>query len=320
MGKPKFSRKKYETPSHPWQEDRIKAENELTKKYGLKNKREIWKAQTALRKYRGQARELLAKIGGGDPQVKKESDQLLMHLTRLNILPPNSTLDDVLALETEPILSRRLQTLTYLKGLANTPIHARQLIAHGHIAISDRKVTVPSYMVTKDEEGEIKYVAGSALNDLMHPARPRADFKSVPIKKEPEKPKDEKPAEPDTKEPSEEKTGKPEKAEEPTAEQPKEEKPVEEPPKEEKPEEPPKEGDKSPAEETPKEKTSEPEKPEEPPKEEKTPVEEPKENVDKPDESPKEKPSDKPEPPTEDVGKEEKTKVEKKSDVKEGGK
>jgi len=46
MGKPKFSRKKYETPSHPWQEDRIKAENELVKKYGLKNKKEVWKART----------------------------------------------------------------------------------------------------------------------------------------------------------------------------------------------------------------------------------------------------------------------------------
>ena len=54
MGKPKFSRKKYETPSHPWQEDRIKEENELVKKYGLKNKREIWKAQTRLKKYRSQ--------------------------------------------------------------------------------------------------------------------------------------------------------------------------------------------------------------------------------------------------------------------------
>jgi len=101
MGKPKFSRKKYETPSHPWQADRIKAENELSRKYGLKNKREIWKAQTALRRYRGQARELLAKMGGGNPQVKKESEQLLMRLTRMNILPLNSTLDDVLALETE---------------------------------------------------------------------------------------------------------------------------------------------------------------------------------------------------------------------------
>ncbi len=192
MGKPKFSRKKYETPSHPWQADRIKAENELSRKYGLKNKREIWKAQTALRRYRGQARELLAKIGGGNPQIKKESEQLLMHLIRMNILPLNSTLDDVLALETEPILSRRLQTLTYLKGLASTPTQARQLISHGHIAIADRRITVPSYMVAKDEESKIGYAANSPLNDLLHPARPSAEFKSIPIKKEdkPEESKD----------------------------------------------------------------------------------------------------------------------------------
>ncbi len=184
MGKPKFSRKKYETPSHPWQEDRIKAENELIKKYGLKNKREIWKAETKLRNYRGQARELLAKVRTGDPQSKKESDQLLMSLSRMNILKPNATLDDVLALDTESILSRRLQTLTYLKGLARTPNQARQLIAHGHLAIGGRKVTVPGYIVTKEEESEISYIKQSPLNDTMHPARPRADFKSVPAKKE----------------------------------------------------------------------------------------------------------------------------------------
>jgi small subunit ribosomal protein S4 len=184
MGKPKFSRKKYETPSHPWKADRIKDENELSRKYGLKNKREIWKAQTALKRYRGQARELLAKIDGDNPQVKKESEQLLMSLTRMNILPLNSTLDDVLALETEPILSRRLQTITYLKGLANTPLQARQLISHGHIAIADRRITVPSYMVKKDEESKIGYTVNSPLNALLHPARPSAEIKSIPIKKE----------------------------------------------------------------------------------------------------------------------------------------
>jgi small subunit ribosomal protein S4 len=190
MGKPKFSRKKYVTPSHPWQEDRIKAENELIKKYGLKNKREIWKAQTRLRNYRGQARELEAKILTGDVQSKKERDQLLIHLNRMNILPPKSTLDDVLALETEAVLSRRLQTLTYLKGFASTPNQARQLISHGHIAIGNNRVTVPGYIVTKEEEGEIGYIHDSPLNDMMHPARPRSDFKSIPIKKE-TKPKEE---------------------------------------------------------------------------------------------------------------------------------
>ena len=223
MGKPKFSRKKYETPSHPWQEDRIKSENELIKKYGLKNKREIWKAETRLRKYRGQARELLAKIGTTDSQSNKESNQLLMHLSRMNILPPNSTLDDVLALETESILSRRLQTLTYLKGLANTPDQARQLISHGHIAIGDKRVTIPSYLITREEESEIGYTKDSALNDLMHPARPKSDYKSRPIKKE-EKELEKKTEEPPKveKKPDEEKAEKPEVKDDKTEEPPKE--------------------------------------------------------------------------------------------------
>jgi len=178
MGKPKFSRKKYETPSHPWQADRIEAENGLIKKYGLKNKKEIWKTQTSLRRYRGQARELLAKIDSDDPQIKKESNQLLVRLTRFNILPLNSTLDDVLALEIESVLSRRLQTITYLRGFANTPQQARQLIAHGHIEIDGRKNNVPGYLVTKNEESKIDYIPGSPLNDAMHPARPSSEFKS----------------------------------------------------------------------------------------------------------------------------------------------
>ena len=284
MGKPKFSRKKYVTPSHPWQEERIKEENELIKKYGLKNKREVWRAETSLRKYRGQARELLAKIGTGDAQIKKESDQLLMHLSRMNILPAKSTLDDVLALETESILSRRLQTLAYLKGLANTPTQARQLISHGHIAIGDRRVTVPGYMVTKDEEGGIGYTSDSPLNDVMHPARPLADFKSALIKKE----------------------------EKPVEEPPKEEKPTEEPPKEEIPE------PESPKEET-KEEAPEPEKPKEPSKEEK--VEEPPKETSPEPEPPKkeEKPAKEPEPPAEPPkGEPDSKKVKKSNENKEG--
>lgn len=187
MGKPKFSRKKYETPSHPWQKDRIEAENELMKKYGLKNKREIWKAETILRKYREQARKLLAKIGSDDPQAKRETKQLIDHLIRYNILPLNSTLDDVLALTTEDILARRIQTIAYLKGLASTPKHSRQLIDHGHIAIDGRKITVPSYRVTKDEESKIEYVATSPLNDVSHPARPTSDLVSTLSKKLSEK-------------------------------------------------------------------------------------------------------------------------------------
>jgi small subunit ribosomal protein S4 len=186
MSSQKFPRKSYDTPMHPWKESRIKSERELIKKYGLKSHTEVWKAKTYLGKHREQARELLAKIGTANPQVKRESDQLLVHLTRMGILSMGASLDDVLALETEAVLSRRLQTLVYLKGFSMTPYQARQLINHGHIAVNNRKVTIPSYMVGKDEEGQIQYTIRSPLNEISHPARPKVDMYktelSVPIK------------------------------------------------------------------------------------------------------------------------------------------
>jgi small subunit ribosomal protein S4 len=175
MSSQKFPRKRYETPMHPWKESRIKTEREMMKKYGLKNHKEVWKAKTFLGKHREQARELLAKIGTTNPQVKKESDQLLLHLTRMGIVAMGASLDDVLALDTETVLSRRLQTLVYLKGFSSTPYQARQLISHGHVAVRGRKVTVPSYMVKKDEESQIQYTIRSPLNELSHPARPKTD-------------------------------------------------------------------------------------------------------------------------------------------------
>ncbi|RLF55113.1 MAG: 30S ribosomal protein S4 [Thermoplasmata archaeon] len=175
MGDPRRLRKKYETPSHPWEEERIKRENELMRKYGLKNKREIWKAETILRKYRTEARKLLARVGSEDPAYKREVDQLLNHLIRMNLIKPGAGLDDCLALTIEDILKRRLQTIVYLKGLASTPKQARQLIVHGHIAIGGRKVTVPGYMVRADEEKDIDYAVDSPLYDPSHPARPKVD-------------------------------------------------------------------------------------------------------------------------------------------------
>jgi len=161
---------------HPWKETRIKSERELMKKYGLKNHKEVWKAKTYLGKHREQARELLAKLGTASPQAKKESDQLLLHLTRMGIVSMGASLDDVLALDTETVLSRRLQTLVYLKGFSSTPYQARQLISHGHVAVSGRKVTIPSFMVAKDEESQIQYTIRSPLNELSHPARPKTDM------------------------------------------------------------------------------------------------------------------------------------------------
>ncbi len=175
MGDPRFSRKKYENPSHPWQAERIKEENELMKKYGLKNKREIWKAQSLLRNFRRQARMLFPKIRMKDKQGEKESKQLIGRLIRIGVLEGGVTLDDVLALNIESILSRRFQTMVYMKGLTSTLHQARQFIVHGHIAVNGRKVRVPGYLVKKDEENLLTYYSTSPLNNEMHPVRPKTD-------------------------------------------------------------------------------------------------------------------------------------------------
>src|SRR5512137_2196308 len=168
MGDPKFSRRKYDTPAHPWEGDRIKEENELLMKYGLKNKRELWRAKSYVRSLRAQSRDLQARLRSGDPQAKIETDQLLAKCARMSLLTmEGATLNDVLSLNTEAVLSRRLQTVLYRKGLAFSPKQARQLIVHGHAAIGSRRVTIPGYMVKRGEEEKVQYHEASPIaNDL----------------------------------------------------------------------------------------------------------------------------------------------------------
>jgi len=148
MGDPRFQRRQFETPKKPWDLMRITEENTLIKKYGLKSKREIWKAEAMLRKYRRVARLLL---GRDNEQARKESEQILQRLRRLGILSESSTIDDVLNLTVESFLGRRLQSVVYLNSLAQSPKHARQLIVHGHVMVNGRYVTVPSYPVYRDD-------------------------------------------------------------------------------------------------------------------------------------------------------------------------
>ncbi len=172
MGDPKFPRRKWEGPRHPWEAERIAAENELLKKYGLKNKRELWRAESLVRRFRQRSRILQAQIRYGSAQAEREKDELLGRLERMGLLAPDGTLNDVLALDVEAILTRRLQTMAYVKGLAHTPKHARQLIVHGHAAIGGRRVTIPGYFVSRAEEEEIAYAPASPLAHDLHPARP----------------------------------------------------------------------------------------------------------------------------------------------------
>ena len=122
MGHPRKARKKYDTPSHPWNADRIKQENKLVQKYGLKNKKEVWKAETMVKNYRRDARELL---GMSSEHNAQERQQLLGHLTRYAILPESAKLEDVLNLTVEDVLRRRLQRQRST-GIRGTRTHSHE--------------------------------------------------------------------------------------------------------------------------------------------------------------------------------------------------
>ncbi len=158
MGDPRKPRKKWEGPKHPWIKERLIKELELVGRYGLKNKKELWKAATLARKFRHMARSLLAL----PESVRAEREKALLEkLYRMGLVDKNASLDDVLGLTAEHILKRRLQTIVYRKGLAKTIMQARQLIVHGHIAINGRRVTSPGYLVSREEEDLIDYAPGS---------------------------------------------------------------------------------------------------------------------------------------------------------------
>ncbi|BFI73635.1 30S ribosomal protein S4 [Nanoarchaeota archaeon] len=156
-------RKLWEGPTHPWQKDRIEEEKELMKVYGLKNKREIWKAETIARKIRFYVRYLNARKAAGF-DVSKEEEKIKNKLVRLKLLNPNSDITEALNITVREILERRLQTIVYRKGLAKTIKQARQLIVHRHIVIGNKVVSSPSYLVKADEEDKIGYNPYSDIN------------------------------------------------------------------------------------------------------------------------------------------------------------
>lgn len=177
MAYPGKQSKSYETPKHPWQEARMASEVQLIKAYGLRNKREVWKAASMLRMYRTEARKLLASAAnsqerGLEGHQKTQSEEILSKLIRYGIIKPDANVDDILSLKTENILERRLQTQVLRLGLARTVIQARQFITHGHIAVNGRKATIPGMLISKEDEMHIGYYGASPLVSESHPERP----------------------------------------------------------------------------------------------------------------------------------------------------
>ena len=175
MGYPGKNHKQYDTPNRPWEKARIEEEAKQVMEYGLRNKKELWKAQTLLRRHRRAARNLLALMSGAADEalVEAKREELLGSLQRAGLMGANGDIETVLALKVEQQLERRLQTLVYRQGLARSPKQARQFITHGHIAIAGRKMTVPGYMVPRDQETQIRYYEHSPLSTDMHAERAR---------------------------------------------------------------------------------------------------------------------------------------------------
>jgi small subunit ribosomal protein S4 len=157
LGDPKKARKQYSRPRSPWRADQLAQELYLLGTYGLRNKRELWKAETQLSSVRKQARTLLAAT-----QVVREREEkkLLDSLRKKGLIREEATLDDILSLTVEDMLARRLQSMVFKKGMALSPLHARQLIVHGHVAVGDRIITVPGYEVRGTDEAGIKLIGG----------------------------------------------------------------------------------------------------------------------------------------------------------------
>ncbi|ABK78219.1 ribosomal protein S4 [Cenarchaeum symbiosum A] len=168
MGDPKLPRRMWRKPKRPFNYDLKMEELRTLGTFGLRTKRELWKAHTELSRVRNQARSLLAL--GQEVRERKEP-VLLRSLARIGLVGKDASLDDVLNLQVNDLLGRRLQTIVMKKLGFSTPYQARQAVVHGHITISDRVVTIPSYTVYVEEEGDIKLTGGSAFATILEKSK-----------------------------------------------------------------------------------------------------------------------------------------------------
>ena len=138
-------RKKYTKPRRMYDKVRIEEENELIKKYGLKNKKEIWKADAEIDRIRNRAKKLIT-------SDVEEQEKLFEKLRKIGF--KIEKIADILGLGKEDWLKRRLQSILISK-FNFKPKQARQLITHKHVSVDGKIVNVPSYVVKVEEEQKI---------------------------------------------------------------------------------------------------------------------------------------------------------------------
>ena len=173
MGDIKNFRRVWKKPKRPLNFDLKMDELKILGTFGLKTKRELWKARTELSRVRNQARTLLALR----QDVREQKEPILMNsLSKVGYVQSDATLDDVLNLEINDLLARRLQTIVQKKFYFKTPYQARQAVSHGHVLIGDQIVNIPSYLVNVDEEDKVKLTSESVFNEIL--SKPESDLGS----------------------------------------------------------------------------------------------------------------------------------------------
>ena len=146
-------------PKRPFEKERLDSELLLIGKYGLKNKREVWRTQYLLTRIRKAARELLT-LEPNDPRRLFEGQALIDRMMRIGVLnKEENQLDYVLSLTTQKFLDRRLQTIVHSNQFAKSIHQARTLIFQKKIALNKGSryqiINIPSFVVRKENETKI---------------------------------------------------------------------------------------------------------------------------------------------------------------------
>ena len=192
MGDPKYPRKVWRKPKRPLNYELKMDELQTLGTFGLRTKRELWKAHTELSRVRQQARSLLALT----QEARAEKEPILLKsLSRIGLVSENASLDDVLNLKPTDLLARRLQTIVSKKLGFKTPYQARQAVIHGHIMVGDRKVDIPSYTVTVAEEDSVKFSPESKIPEMLEKTKAEAPKTEVSAEGEEATPAEATPAE-----------------------------------------------------------------------------------------------------------------------------
>ena len=142
----KRKHKSYSKPKTKFEKTRILEEEKIKKEFGLKNKREIWKAEARVKSFRERAKNLIS--------ASQQEQEILFNKLKKQGFKANS-IADILSLDTKDYLRKRLQTVLVEKKLATTPKMARQLIVHKKVIINGKVVSSPSYIVPIELEGKI---------------------------------------------------------------------------------------------------------------------------------------------------------------------